>query len=148
MTPCLTLLAQVQKSAKLEEIAEGFQHDDRRALGLPGLQWFLVAFGLLFVLILLIAWRSQRNAGASSRVSPARFFAQVLREMDLNLVDRLLLRWVARRSALDQPVVLLFSPALLDQQASACVDRLSPAPLRRYARGRLDTVMSRVFIED
>lgn len=148
MTPCLTLLAQVQKSAKLEEIAEGFQHDDRRALELPGLQWFLVAFGLFFVLMLIVAWKSHRNAGSSPRISPARFFAQVLREMGLSLVDRILLRWVARRSALDQPVVLLFSPALLDQQASACVERLSPAPLQRYARDRLNAVMSQVFAED
>ena len=148
MTPCLMILAQVQKSAKLEKIAEGFQYDDRRALELPGLQWFLVAFGLLFVLMLLVAWRSHRNAGPSSQISPARFFAKALRELGLRMDDRALLRWIARRSALDQPIVLLFSPALLDQQASSCVDRRSPAPLRRYARQRMDAIMGPVFVED
>ncbi|HKQ48230.1 MAG TPA: hypothetical protein VJZ71_09195 [Phycisphaerae bacterium] len=147
MIPCLTLLAQVQRSEKLEEIAQGFQYDNRRTLELPGVQWFLVAFGLLFVLMLLIAWRTHRNAGQSPHVSPARFFAKALREIGLSFVDRALLRWIARRRALDQPIVLLFSPALLDQQASSCIDRLSAAPLRRYARQRLDVVMGQVFVE-
>jgi hypothetical protein len=147
MIPCLTLLAQVQKSEKLEEIAQGFQYDDRRTLETPGLQWFIVAFGFLILLMLLVAWRSHRSAEGSSRVSPAVFYARVLREMGFSFVDRLMLRWIARRSALDQPVVLLFSPTLLEQQASSCIDGLSPDFLRRYARGRLDTLMNRVFVE-
>lgn len=149
MTTCLFPLAQVvMKSSKLEEIAEGFQHDQTRPMELPGFQWFIAAFGALFVLLLLAAWWSQRNNRQAARFTPFKLFTQAVRDMDIGLLDRVLLRSVARSSELDQPVVLLFSPALLDQQASAWSERLSPRPLRRFVRGRLNAVMDKVFVEE
>ncbi len=148
MTLYLPLLAQVQKSSKLERIAEGFQHDDTRPMELPGFQWFIGAFCVLFVLLLAAGWWSQRNARHAAQFSPVRLFSQTIGEMGLSLSDRILLRLVARSSELDQPVVLLFSPALLGQQMAAWSDRLSPSVLRRYALGRLNAVMDKVFVED
>jgi hypothetical protein len=144
----LSLLAQVKKSAKLEEIAEGFQHDDTRPMELPGFQWFVGAICGLFVALLIVAWWSHRKPRQAGGFSPRRLFARALGEMNIGPFDRILLRLVARSSELDQPVVMLFSPALLDQQIAAWSEHLSPSLLRRYARGRLMAVMDRVFVDE
>ncbi len=147
MTP-LFLLAQVQKSSKLREIAEGFQHNDSRPTELPGFQWFIRVFGLLFVALLFVAWWSQRKSRKAARFTPFRLYAQALHTMGLGLFDRILLRFVARSSEMDQPVVLLFSPALLDQQISAWTGRLSLSPVRRYFRRRLNAAMDAIFVDE
>ena len=147
MTP-LFLLAQSQHSNKLEKIAEGFQHDDTRPMELPGFQWFIGAFLLLFLALLLVIWWSQRKSREAARFTPARLYAQVLRAMGLGMLDRILFRIIARASDLDQPVVLLFSQPLLDQQISAWTGGLSPSPLRRYVRGRLNAAMDEIFVDE
>jgi hypothetical protein len=144
----LSLLAQVKKSAKLEEIAQGFQHDDTRPMELPGFQWFVGAICGLAAALLFMVWWSQRKPRHAGGFSPGKLFARALGEMNIGLFDRILLRLVARSSELDQPVVMLFSPALLDQQIAAWSERLSPSPLRRYARGRLIAAMDRVFVDE
>lgn len=142
------VLAQVQNSSKLRKIAEGFQHDDSRAMELPGFQWFIRVFGVLFAALLLFAWWSQRKRRGATRFTPSRLYAQALHTMGVGLFDRMLLRLVARSSELDQPVVLLFSPALLDQQISAWTGRFSFSPLRRYFRRRLDAAGVEIFADE
>lgn len=82
-----------------------------------------------------------RHVRTKTRESPSiqavRLFRQCLRQLGLRFTDRILMGLAARRCALDEPIVMLFSPELLERHAGRWAAKLPTGPLRHWATNRI-----------
>ena len=81
----------------------------------------------------------------STSTQATRLFTHCLRRLGLRLTDRVLLRLAARRCALRQPTVMLFSPKLLERHAGEWAAKLPIVSLRPWATRRIHAMTTLLF---
>lgn len=144
-----SVLAQGDSMDPWEGVQKAFRNALPREHGEPSVWAAAAVFvsGLLALVIILyvIARVVQRGRVEESARTPMRFFSFALKQLDVGVLDRLLLRRLARASGLPQPTVMLFSPDLWEEHAGQWADKLVFPPLRAYARDRVHAVAAKAF---
>lgn len=132
-------VGRVDRLVELQRYFAGRSGSGRAATALV----LLLAVGGAGVLLIgLSRLISQRR---SRRRNSARLFEEVLAGLNLPWSDRLLLRRMARRLGLANPVVMLLSPNLLARHGYWWADRLAVGRLRDTGLARLDAACRRLF---
>ncbi len=144
------LLGQTDSMAPWEGMQKAFRHTLPRADGelSPFQMGFRFVVGLLAVVLVFyfVARYSQRDR-VGVRQAPGRFFSSVLSEIGIGWLDRLLLRRIARHSALQQPAVILFSTDLLRKYSEEWIASLAIQPIRGFVRSRIAAIEVVAFAE-
>ncbi len=145
MTDLHAILAQVDYTLRMKGLKSAFHPNENEP---PDLMSF---FGFVAVVIAIIAtflvaraiWRRKSGVGGPSR--PFRLFTHALKKLGVRLPDRILLRMAARQCGLRHPVIILFSPELLERHAGDWADSISLKPLQAHARRRVDALAEVAF---
>jgi hypothetical protein len=149
MTLPVVIIAQATSVDRFQSFLDGLQtamHPNE--VGPPAIMMtlaFVTAVVAVILLLALLHQRRQRAEASPLAGRPMRLFSQALKHLDVSLADRLLMRFVARKSQLPHPTVMLLSPALLERYTATCVDALPLSTLRRHLRTRLKTVAAKAF---
>jgi hypothetical protein len=150
MTPSLFMLAQNTPGRGIQHLFENLQSAMRpNQVGPPAVMLVLGFVGGIVALLLVLAIirsrrETQENRSRSSR-RPIRLFNKALKGLGIGLLDRILMRRIARKARLAQPAIMLFSPALLKRYATAWIDSISFPPLRSRVRTRVRIVARKAF---
>jgi len=140
-----TILAQVDYAMRLKGMSSAFQSGQGEPDSTFAIFGFLpILFTLLLALLIARSIQRRRTAKRSSQQS-AKLFTYALRQLDTRRSDRILLRMAARDSGLRQPVLMFFSPELLERYAGLWADSIAVKPLRQYARRRVDLIAETAF---
>jgi hypothetical protein len=149
MTPPLLILAQRGNGKGLESLFENLQ--SAMYPSQVGPPWVLIFLGVvaglvsLLLILALIKSRRQGQEGSSRACRPKRLFNKALKALGVGLLDRVMMRMIARKTRIPQPTVMLFSPAILQRYATAWIDSITIPMLRRRARARVKVVAARAF---
>lgn len=108
---------------------------------------FVAGMIVVVMVFYFVARYSQRGRVDSHRPAPGRFFANVLSELGIGWLDRLLLSRIARHSDLAQPSVILFSTDLLRRYSEEWINNLTFSPLKLIVRGRINAIEAQAFTD-
>lgn len=143
MAPHPTLIAQAARTRNLFQ--DAFPQEGRDSMDvLNSMAAVVFAFALSIALVYFLR-RMRTSMRHSPSIQATRLFSLCLRRMGLRLSDRVLLRWAARRCALQQPTVMLFSPELLELHAGRWAAELPIVALRPWATGRIRALTDVLF---
>jgi hypothetical protein len=149
MTASPLILAQGSAPKGLQELFENLKTAMRPSgVGSPTVILILTLVGgivALLLIITLIKSRKQAQHDTAGASRPMRLFNRALKKMGIGVVDRVLLRMIARKARVAQPAVMLFSPALLQRYASRWVESLRFSMVRDRIRARLRVVAVKAF---
>jgi hypothetical protein len=145
MTYPHAILAQVDYTMRLQGLKNAFHPNENEPPDLISFFGFAVAVIATVGTFMLVRaiWRRKSGVGVSSR--PFRLFTLALKKLGVRLPDRILLRLAARQCGLRHPVLILFSPELLERYAGEWADSIALRPLQAYARRRVDALTGVAF---
>ncbi len=145
MTDLYAILAQVDYTMRMKGLKSAFQPNENEPPDLTSFLGFVAAVIALITAFMLARaiWRRKSGSGGSSR--PFRLFTHTLKKLGVRLPDRILLRMAARQCGLRHPVLILFSPELLERYAGEWADSISLKPLQAHARRRVDALAEVAF---
>ena len=145
MTDLYAMLAQVDYTMRMRGLKNAFQPNENEPPDLMSFLGFVaVVISIITTFVLARAlWRRKSGVGGASR--PFRLFTHALKKLGVRLPDRILLRVAARRCGLPHPVLILFSPELLERYAGEWADAISLKPLQTHARRRVDALAEVAF---
>jgi hypothetical protein len=149
MTLQALILAQGPPGKGMQNLFENLQSAMHpKQVGPPavmGILGFVGAIVALLLILALIKSRRQAQEGSPRNCRPMRLFNKALKSMGVGLLDRVLMRMIARKTRVAQPTIMLFSPALLKRYAAAWIDSLRFPPLRDRVRARVRVVAAKAF---
>lgn len=142
------MLAEAVLSDRAREFLEYMKWDFREGRGSSTeigrqIAYVLAAF-LVFLLILYWLSVAQRRRTNPIARQPQKLFRVLLRDLGLSLVDRVLLKSVARTSGFKQPAAMLLSPDLLERASRRWHDGVMLQSVRSAAWTRLSEVCRRI----
>ncbi|MCG8405131.1 MAG: hypothetical protein MI923_08050 [Phycisphaerales bacterium] len=106
---------------------------------------YIVILLAVIVSLLLVKKFRLHKEGSLAPQQPFKLFNRVLKQMEISLVDRILLRMLARSTHMLQPTVMLFSPELFEQHAGRWADSITFKFAQSHARRRLNAVAEKAF---
>ncbi len=143
MAPPATFFAQADRARFLfQEAFPQKGRDSAEVLSSMAIVVLAFASSIAFVYFLRHMRTGMRR---SPSIQATRLFTHCLRRLDLRLTDRVLLRLAARRCALRQPTVMLFSPELLERHAGEWAAELPIVSLRPWATRRIQALTTVLF---
>ena len=143
MAPHATFFAQADRARYLFQ--DAFPQEGRdSAEVLNSMTIVVLAFASSIALVYFLR-RMRTGMRQSSSIQATRLFTHCLHRLGLRLTDRVLLRLAARRCALRQPTVMLFSPELLERHAGKWAAELPIVSLRPWAMLRIQALTTALF---
>lgn len=137
------LMLAVGRVDRLVELQRHFAEPKESTIWLQ-LVWFVAgAVALAAVLAVAHRWVSRRSRATSKNAG--RLLRDVLRALRLPLADRLLVKAIAQRLRLTNPVAMLLSPALLAQHGHRWAGVVALRGVGRVGLARLDGLCRRLF---
>jgi hypothetical protein len=142
MNAFLLILAQ---SGRTDNLRQAFRNEDGYAADISGLVRFIAALLALLVALLILTRWHQRRSAQQNKDCPFKLLRHTLRCLKIGLIDRWIVRRLARSADLPQPAVLLISPGLWDKYSASWTGDLYLAPFRSHARNRLERLKPLLF---
>jgi len=145
MIRLVSILAQTRYQNRLKGLRSAFDDKKSDPADLRSIVVFVAILAAVVVVVAVANRLRQHAAAAAAPRHPARLFNQVLKKLGIGLTDRLLMRFMARRSTLQQPTVIFFSRKRFDEEVGQWADSISLKAVQDYVRDRMNAVGESVF---
>jgi len=140
-----TNVQDIQYANRIESLRNAFRTREADASDLRLVLIFTIIVACMFALMVTFNYLRKRWSGESTPVAPFRFFGRCLKQLNVALPDRLLMRRIAWYSQLPQPAVMLFHLPLFQEKCDDWLDSTPLGPLRELAARRIRAVSRRAF---
>ncbi len=145
MNSLTMILAEQQYDERLEGLRKAFTHEQQDTLDFQPIILLAVGIAVFGLFVYIFGKVKMRTENYNAPRRPLKLLTRVLKTLGVGYVDRALMRFVAIRSQLPHPAVMLLNQELFQKHAHAWADHLSLVPLRGGARHRLEAVAEKIF---